>query len=129
MFAFNPNNSDSREATRPSNYICTSFIAWVKGYKDADADYSLTRMATIFSALCALCETLGPLLVLSNDPVIVYCGIVLICCMHLYIISTLIVDVMTSEFNFYGQLVCPRMCCVRRFCEVDFGSHGMEKSF
>ena len=69
-----------------------------KGYKDVDADYSLTRMATIFSALCALCETLGPLLVLSNDPVIVYCGIVLICCMHLYIISTLIVDVFTWNF-------------------------------
>lgn len=64
------------------------------GYKDADADYSLTRFAKVFSAVCALCETLGPLLVLSNDPLTVRCGILLICCMHFYIISTLIVDVL-----------------------------------
>ncbi|CAL1131100.1 unnamed protein product [Cladocopium goreaui] len=67
-----------------------------KGYKDAD--YRLTRAAKVFSVVCALCETLGPLLVLSNDPILVQCGIVVICCMHLYIISTLVVDVFTWNF-------------------------------
>jgi hypothetical protein len=47
------------------------------GYKSADADYSLTRAAKVFSVLCALCETLGALLVLSNDPIIVQFGIFL----------------------------------------------------
>ncbi|CAK9019486.1 Pyruvate dehydrogenase [NADP(+)] [Durusdinium trenchii] len=69
-----------------------------KGYKDPEADYSLTRTASAFSAFCALCETLGPILVLSNDPTVVSCGIIFICCMHLYIISTLIVDVFTWNF-------------------------------
>jgi len=66
------------------------------GYKSADADYSLTRAAKVFSVLCAFCETLGALLVLSNDPIIVQCGIFFICAMHLYIISTLIIDVAST---------------------------------
>ncbi|CAK9019519.1 Hypothetical protein SCF082_LOCUS14556 [Durusdinium trenchii] len=72
--------------------------ACLSGYKDPEADYSLTRTASAFSAFCALCETLGPILVLSNDPTVVSCGIIFICCMHLYIISTLIVDVFTWNF-------------------------------
>ena len=78
------------------------------GYKDAD--YSLTRAAKVFSAVCALCETLGPLLVLSNDPIIVQCGIVLIFCMHLYIISTLIVDVPASKLWPLDVAPLPELC-------------------
>ena len=37
------------------------------------------------------------MLVLSNDPTVVYVGIFIICCMHFYIISTLIVDVGSSD--------------------------------
>ncbi|CAE7249174.1 prmt9 [Symbiodinium sp. CCMP2592] len=69
-----------------------------KGYKDSDPDYHLTRAATVFSAACAVSETLGPMLVLSNSDSVVTFGIIFICCMHLYIISTLIVDVFTWNF-------------------------------
>ncbi|CAE7676325.1 PNO [Symbiodinium pilosum] len=69
-----------------------------KGYKDADPDYHLTRTATLFSAVCAVSETLGPMLVLSNNSAVVTFGIFFIFCMHLYIISTLIVDVFTWNF-------------------------------
>eukprot|EP00439_Symbiodinium_sp_Y106_P066034 s1787_g10.t1 len=69
-----------------------------KGYKDSDPDYHLTRAATLFSAACAVSETLGPMLVLSNSDSVVTFSIIFICCMHLYIISTLIVDVFTWNF-------------------------------
>ena len=67
------------------------------GYKDSDPDYHLTRAATLFSAACAVSETLGPMLVLSNSDSVVTFGIIFICCMHLYIISTLIVDAGASS--------------------------------
>ncbi|CAJ1346250.1 unnamed protein product [Effrenium voratum] len=69
-----------------------------KGYTDPEPDYHLTRAASIFSAVCAVGETLGPMLVLFNDPEVVCFGIVFICCMHVYIISTLVVDVFTWNF-------------------------------
>ena len=68
------------------------YPAKLPGYKDADPDYHLTRTATLFSAVCAVSETLGPMLVLSNNSAVVTFGIFFIFCMHLYIISTLIVD-------------------------------------
>ncbi|OLQ00553.1 Pyruvate dehydrogenase [NADP(+)], mitochondrial [Symbiodinium microadriaticum] len=68
-----------------------------KGYKDSDPDYHLTLVATFFSAACAVSETLGPMLVLSNNDSVVTFGIIFICCMHLYIISTLIMDAGASS--------------------------------
>jgi hypothetical protein len=69
-------------------------------FKDRDSgDYNLTCFAEIFSAVCALLETLGPILCLcSGQRTLVLAGIFLFICMHLYIISTLIVDVFTWNF-------------------------------
>mmetsp|Transcript_78338 Transcript_78338/g.242903 ORF Transcript_78338/g.242903 Transcript_78338/m.242903 type:complete len:628 (+) Transcript_78338:41-1924(+) len=64
---------------------------------DSD-DYHLTRFAAVFGYVCAVLEVLGPLLCLSTDPHVVVLGIVILACMHLYIISTLIVDVFTWNF-------------------------------
>mmetsp|Transcript_8532 Transcript_8532/g.27173 ORF Transcript_8532/g.27173 Transcript_8532/m.27173 type:complete len:595 (-) Transcript_8532:178-1962(-) len=79
---------------------------WAKWYRrtmfqayDANPpDYRLTRAAGIFSVACALGETTGPLLCLSNSPPVVYLGIAFIGCMHLYIISTLVIDVFSWNF-------------------------------
>merc|ERR1719313_2468162 len=70
-------------------------------FKDCEAsspDYHLTMTAKVFSQICALLETLGPLLCLSNDPTIVHIGIFFFISMHLYIIFTLVVDVFTWNF-------------------------------
>mmetsp|Transcript_7470 Transcript_7470/g.13440 ORF Transcript_7470/g.13440 Transcript_7470/m.13440 type:complete len:664 (+) Transcript_7470:75-2066(+) len=64
--------------------------------KEVDADYNLTCSASIFSFLCAILETLGPALCLvSGNDSCVLAGLFFFLCMHLYIISTLIVDVFT----------------------------------
>jgi hypothetical protein len=78
-------------------------------YKDRDgADYNLTCAAGVFSLVCALLETLGPLLCLfSGKPEMVLAGIFVFMCMHIYIIATLIVDVFTWNFVdavYYGVL-------------------------
>lgn len=69
-------------------------------FRDRDGhDYNLTCFAEIFSAVCALLETLGPLLCLcSGRRDLVLAGIFLFICMHIYIIATLIVDVFTWNF-------------------------------
>ncbi|CAK0805988.1 unnamed protein product, partial [Prorocentrum cordatum] len=77
---------------------------WAQAYRKAmfvnhdEDDYRLTRFAGIISVAMAMCEILGPMLCLSNDKTVVYAGLVTICCMHLYIISTLIIDVFTWNF-------------------------------
>lgn len=64
-----------------------------------DADYNLTCFASIFSTWCALMETLGPALCLcSQNASCVLAGLFFFICMHIYIISTLIVDVFTWNF-------------------------------
>jgi len=64
-----------------------------------EADYNLTWCAAIFSFICAMLETLGPALCLvSGNEYCVMAGLFLFLCMHLYIISTLIVDVFTWNF-------------------------------
>lgn len=75
--------------------------AWYRRvmFKDhANADYHLTCVAAVFSYICAFMECAGPLLCLSNDKTVVWVGIALLVCMHLYILSTLIVDVFTWNF-------------------------------
>lgn len=67
--------------------------AMFKDYDNPSPDYHLTKAANAFSIFAALCEIGGPLLVLSNNWYIVWLGITMIVCMHIYIISTLIVDV------------------------------------
>lgn len=69
-------------------------------YKDRDnGDYNLTCFAGLFSLVCALLETLGPLLCLfSGRSELVLAGIFVFMCMHFYIIVTLIVDVFTWNF-------------------------------
>lgn len=70
-------------------------------FKDSDSpnpDYHLTFTAKVFSVICALMETVGPMLCLSNDPAIVSLGIFFFVSMHLYIIFTLVVDVFTWNF-------------------------------
>jgi hypothetical protein len=81
-------------------------------FKDREGeDYNLTCFAEVFSRLCALLETLGPLLCLFSwrDDVVlagisvrrddvVLAGIFVFICMHVYIILTLIVDVFTWNF-------------------------------
>jgi hypothetical protein len=69
-------------------------------YKDLEGeDYNLTCFAEVFSRICALLETLGPLLCLfSGRDDLVLAGIFVFICMHFYIIVTLIVDVFTWNF-------------------------------
>jgi len=69
-------------------------------YKDRDnGDYNLTCLAGVFSMACAMLETLGPLLCLfSGRQDLVFAGIFVFMCMHIYIIATLIVDVFTWNF-------------------------------
>merc|ERR1711920_827042 len=69
-----------------------------KDSESASPDYHLTCFAGVFSAFCALLETLGPLLCLFDNPSVVAVGILIFICMHLYIISTLVVDVFTWNF-------------------------------
>jgi hypothetical protein len=77
---------------------------WAQAYRKAmfenhdGEDYRLTRFAGIISVFMAMCEVLGPMLCLSNDKTVVYVGLLTIFCMHLYIISTLIIDVFTWNF-------------------------------
>lgn len=83
--------------------VNTPWAAWYRrvmfrGHDAEPPDYRLTRFASVFSLVCALCEALGPLLCLSNDARVVWCGIVVIACMHLYIISTLVIDVFSWNF-------------------------------
>lgn len=64
-----------------------------------DADYNLTCCASIFSFICAMLETAGPALCLiSWNENCIFAGLFLFLCMHIYIISTLIVDVFTWNF-------------------------------
>jgi hypothetical protein len=69
-------------------------------FKDRDnGDYNLTCCAAVFSTVCALLETLGPLLCLfSGRHDMVLAGIFVFICMHVYIVVTLIVDVFTWNF-------------------------------
>jgi len=69
-----------------------------KDCESKDPDYHHTGFAMIFSILCGLLEALGPLLCLSNNDVTVSMGIFFLVCMHIYIISTLVVDVFTWNF-------------------------------
>lgn len=65
-----------------------------------DADYNLTCIAGIFSFICAMLETAGPALCFlhgGHDTTILL-GLALFLSMHIYIISTLIVDVFTWNF-------------------------------
>lgn len=65
----------------------------------ADADYNLTCCASIFSFICSMLETAGPALCLiSWNENCIFLGLFLFLCMHIYIISTLIVDVFTWNF-------------------------------
>jgi hypothetical protein len=64
-----------------------------------EKDYNLTCCAEVFSMMCAMLETLGPLLCLfSWRKDLVLAGICVFMCMHFYIIVTLIVDVFTWNF-------------------------------
>mmetsp|Transcript_10551 Transcript_10551/g.19162 ORF Transcript_10551/g.19162 Transcript_10551/m.19162 type:complete len:624 (+) Transcript_10551:91-1962(+) len=72
--------------------------AMYKAYAAASPDYHLTTAAVVMSALFAFSETLGPLLCLSNVPAVVLLGIFFLFCMHIYIISSLVVDVFTWNF-------------------------------
>jgi len=64
--------------------------------EEKEADYNLTCFASLFSTVCAFMETLGPALCLfSQNENFVLAGLFFFICMHLYIISTLIVDVFT----------------------------------
>jgi hypothetical protein len=66
---------------------------------EKDADYNLTCCASLFSTVCAFMEALGPFLCLfSGNDNCVLAGLFFFLCMHLYIISTLIVDVFTWNF-------------------------------
>lgn len=69
-----------------------------RAYDDASPDYHMTGAAMVMSALMALGETGGPLMCLSTNFYVVWLGIVFICCMHLYIISTLVIDVFSWNF-------------------------------
>ncbi|CAE8614431.1 unnamed protein product [Polarella glacialis] len=87
-----------------SNLMTAKFMvgrAWSSTFRrlafhDAEAsvpDFRLTRAAALFSVACALGEVAGPLLCLSNSKPVVWLGIFFICCVHLYIVATLVIDV------------------------------------
>lgn len=72
---------------------------WAHGFRKAmfkdyeNGDYHLTSMANFFSIVAAIGEMAGPMLCLCNNFYLVWLGIFFIVCMHLYIISSLIIDV------------------------------------
>eukprot|EP00929_Paragymnodinium_shiwhaense_P055302 TRINITY_DN27717_c0_g1_i1.p1 TRINITY_DN27717_c0_g1~~TRINITY_DN27717_c0_g1_i1.p1 ORF type:complete len:583 (-),score=94.31 TRINITY_DN27717_c0_g1_i1:71-1819(-) len=68
-----------------------------KAYKDED--YGLTGIAIGVATLAALIEMTVPLLTWLNDPIPVYFSIVVFVCMHIFIISTLVVDVYSWNFS------------------------------
>eukprot|EP00403_Amphidinium_massartii_P010959 CAMPEP_0178414714 /NCGR_PEP_ID=MMETSP0689_2-20121128/23179_1 /TAXON_ID=160604 /ORGANISM="Amphidinium massartii, Strain CS-259" /LENGTH=600 /DNA_ID=CAMNT_0020036013 /DNA_START=145 /DNA_END=1947 /DNA_ORIENTATION=- len=72
--------------------------AMMKAPEAKEPDYHLTTAAAVLGTLFAFGETLGPLLCLSNVPAVVLLGIFFIFCMHIFIISSLIVDVFTWNF-------------------------------
>jgi len=72
--------------------------AMYKAHAAESPDYHLTTAAVIMSAIFAVLETIGPLLCLSNVPAVVLAGIFFLFCMHIYIISSLVVDVFTWNF-------------------------------
>jgi len=74
-------------------------------------EYEYTTFARVFSALCAVCETSGPLLCLyPYDWRVVYLGIFFFTAMHIFIIATLIVDVfcwnITDNITYVVLFVC-----------------------
>jgi len=68
--------------------------------KAEDADYNLTCVAAIFSFICAMLETAGPALCFlhGGQDTTILLGLALFLSMHIYIVSSLIVDVFTWNF-------------------------------